>query len=176
MSAPSRTPQATKVAAPEPGAGIHLPRRPRRDCRPADAPPARLGNCGCERRHRLCLLHHASRRPFACVTGLHSSTPAQAFACPLTRLGPSCRSRRWQKLTCRAAVGCADAGPEAAAAGCGLLLGAGRGRSLLREEETPCPRLDTLPSTVPTLPPSNRARKLVTRLSCAPLQKRWQGQ
>lgn len=70
-------------------------------------------------------------------------------------------------LTCMAAVGCEDAAPAAAAAGCGRLLGEGRGRSLLREEETPWPRLDTLPSTVPTPPPSKRARKLVTRLSCA---------
>ncbi len=57
-------------------------------------------------------------------------------------------------LTCMAAVGCEDAAPAAAAAGCGRLLGEGRGRSLLREEETPWPRLDTLPSTVPTPPPS----------------------
>ena len=81
--APSRKLKATKVAAPEPGAGSHLSRRPSQDCRPADASPASLGSCGCTHRQSLSLLHHANQRPpaLAQVTGPHNSTPSLAYAC-----------------------------------------------------------------------------------------------
>ena len=93
--APSRKLKATKVAAPEPGAGSHLSRRPSQDWRPADASPASRGNCGCTSRQCFPLLHHASQRPLALarVTGPHSSAPAVAHACNLFRsYSASCSS------------------------------------------------------------------------------------
>ncbi len=68
--------------------------------------------------------------------------------------------------TCEASAGgaCADA---AALAGQPGEPGEGLGKSLLREDVMPWLRLDTLRITPPD-PPSDCARKLVTRLSCTP--------
>lgn len=70
--APSRKLKATKVAAPEPGAGSHLSRRPSQDWRPVDAAPASLGSCGCTHRQCLYLLHHGNQNP--CSYTCHRAT------------------------------------------------------------------------------------------------------